>query len=271
MSRLVRAILCVTLLATSNLWSWDPVEIRSLLPPDLLSDHPEILEGESVTSPVDSGEPALLPRNDDLVEDLIPGMPLDDVPVAIESLRYIPLTERDGDAVSIGELTVYNILRSISRMQGIEYYSERRNRMRVLFEQSYTVAEAGGDNRIADRHVTSIPTEDILYARQEDGTFGDHAYAITYRRHASGLSLDLTNLDPLRYGFFPAVSERGLRIVLFVTPVDEGVLVYSIALADVPRIPVFTGRVAISFENRLIAVTNWLSSELRYSYLTGGD
>ncbi|MFP4510935.1 MAG: DUF6675 family protein, partial [Spirochaetaceae bacterium] len=162
-------------------------------------------------------------------------------------------------------------LRSISRMQGIEYYSERRNRMRVLFEQSYTVAEAGGDNRIADRHVTSIPREETLYARQEDGTFGDHAYAITYRRHANGLSLDLTNLDPLRYAFFPAVSARGLRIVLFVTPADEGVLVYSIALADVPRIPVFTGRVAISFENRLIAVTNWLSSELRYSHLTGGD
>lgn len=269
MQRLCSAILCLGLLAAGSSWAWESVAIFDLVPYSVRSRHPELVNGESITIPLQSGETTLVPRDAELSAFVSSNLPLEDSRVAIESLRLISMNQDERTPVSIDELTVYNILRSISRMQGIEYFSERRNRMRVLFEESHAISQPDDMTPVPDPHTGRIADTDIVYARQKDGTFGDHVYEITYRRLSNGLMLDLTNLERLRFGFFPAVSERGMRILIYVTPIQGGVLIYSMALADAPGIPGLAGRIAISFENRLNAVVNWLASELRFYYLTG--
>ncbi len=265
------AILSLTLLIAGQLWGWDPRTVEDLVPPHVIRSYPEFLQGEGITATIPSSRPDFMPQGLGLEQDLIADLPLENARIAIEGLRLVSISDDASSRDTIDELTVYNILRAISRMEGIEYYSERRNRMRVLFEVSHRIP--GPDDRayIEDEQIHFIPTVDTVFARQIDGTFGDHNYEITYRRLLNGLALDLTNLERLRYGFFPAVAERGLRIVLFVTPTEGGVLVYSMAIADAPRVPGLTDRIAISFENRLTAVVNWFASELRYHHLRETD
>lgn len=181
--------------------------------------------------------------------------------IGVETLYLLPLPDdmtRQPDFL----LRVYNVLRSISTMEGIEYYSASRDRMRVFYVESFAVADPESRRPIGDPLVTRVPAVDRVYAYQEDSSFGRNTYELRYRHHNGQLGLTMVNLTRMSYGILPLVRPGNLEIHLTVIPAREGLLFYGNCGVRVMGLFGMQDRVQASFQNRIDAIYRWFSSRI---------
>jgi hypothetical protein len=158
--------------------------------------------------------------------------------------------------------SLYNTLRSISTLQGIEYYSASRERMRLLFEESWTISGPQDRKRIEDPLVREIPDEDTIYIHQKDLTFGTNRYRVEYLHNSGTISMDIVNITTMRYSIFPLVGEENMSMRLLVVPVAEGIVFYGLNTVDMLDLAIFHKKMEDSFTNRMIALIDWFSRQI---------
>ncbi|MFA7567396.1 MAG: DUF6675 family protein [Alkalispirochaeta sp.] len=182
----------------------------------------------------------------------------------------VPIQMTDEAFTEEGMLELYNILRSISTMKGIEYYSVSKERMRVFYEESYAVDTPNSPQRIPDPVVTTIPRQETVYAFQKDSTFGTNLQRIDYSRSGDQTLLRMENVTTMVYKVIPMVTPGNLRIFLLVQPVpkDSTVWFYGNIGVRVPGLFGLQDRAQESFYNRIIALHDWFVQELTAAGLT---
>lgn len=148
------------------------------------------------------------------------------------------------------------ILRSLSTLEGIEYFSTSRDAMRVLYENSYAVDSAANRNRIVDPISADIDGQQIL-AVQKDKTFGEYLYKYSYRATPTAVSLTSTNVDPLKISFVTVVGPERMKVSLVVHDLGDYLLVYGCTHVKVPEIPGLEKKLNSSFSTRSIALYDW--------------
>ena len=182
--------------------------------------------------------------------------------VGIEIFVEIPVGERA--FTDAGRLAIYNILRTPSTMEGIEYYSASRGRMRTFYERSYAVDGPDSALRIPDPIVSIIPAVDTVYAYQRDGSFGRNVQRLEYRAIDQDFLLLIENETTMVYRVVPLVSPGNLRTFLLIRPAPErGVIEFYGNLAV--RVPAMFGlqeRARNSFYNRIVALHGWFVGRL---------
>jgi hypothetical protein len=182
--------------------------------------------------------------------------------VGIEIFVEIPVQRRA--FTESGRLAIYNILRSPSTMEGIEYYSASRGRMRTFYHESYAVADEDGEEAIPDPHVDSIPSSDVIWAYQRDGSFGQNVQRLEFTARDGSFLMLMENETTMVYTVIPLVRPGNLRTYLYVRPVeDRSVLQFYGNLAV--RVPTILGlqeRARNSFYNRIVALHDWFIGEL---------
>ncbi|OHD22428.1 MAG: hypothetical protein A2Y38_03585 [Spirochaetes bacterium GWB1_59_5] len=160
-------------------------------------------------------------------------------------------------------LAVYNVLRSISTLQGLEYYSASRKKIRPLYVYSSLIAGLNDPSPVRDSQLQRLPpVPETLYARQNDTTFGDNQYRITLTGGMDFVTQHSTNLTRLSLGIVPVAGPGDVNVRLLVLSVDEGLLFYAASSARAAVVPGVRGKLETSFGNRAEAVYNWFSSEL---------
>ncbi len=160
------------------------------------------------------------------------------------------------------ELEIYNILRSVATMEGIEYYSASRERMRIFYIDSYAVENPDSRRRRPDPLVSSIPAEDSIYVYQRDSSFGRNVHRITYRYTEGAYQVRMTNLTRMFYGILPLVAEENLDVYLTIIPVDDGIVFYGNSAVRVIGLFGMEDRARNSFYNRIKALYDWFSQEV---------
>ncbi|TVQ40973.1 MAG: hypothetical protein EA384_01515 [Spirochaetaceae bacterium] len=185
--------------------------------------------------------------------------------IGVEALYLLPmpagLPQQDGFA-----LRLYNVLRSVSTMEGIEYYSASRERMRVFYRESYIVADPGSRDRAPDPLVDIVPASDRQFAFQHDSSFGRNTYALDYRFESGQMGLTMINLTRMSYGILPLVGDRNLEIHLVVIPTDDGLLFYGNCGVRVIGLFGMQDRVQASFTNRIDAIYRWFDEQVRIEF-----
>lgn len=250
------AVLIVSCTLAAEAWTPKPVETLYEEPIDLSS-------GNTTTQSADGAEQlGLVPEITGLSERIRAYLDSINERILVESVRQIAVPEDvrsdpEDEAHIIGTL-----LRAVSSMEGIEYYSERRGRYRTLFERSTRIDSADSRNPIEDSRPRQIPEQETMYVLQEDGTFGENVYRFDYEKSGESMLLVMTNKTRLSYGFLPAVGAENLRLIFAAVPTDEGILFYGLAGVEIPTILGMGDRVAVSFENRVNAVSDWFETEL---------
>lgn len=151
---------------------------------------------------------------------------------------------------------ISSILRSISALEGLEYYSTSRKKMRLLYEKSYVVDNEASRKRIADP-VTGNGNGLSLVAVQKDLTFGEYAYRYEYRSEGNSAAFFSRNIDPLRYTFIKLIEADKLRVSLVVHDLGDYLLVYGLTRADFPAIPGLDDKINASFTTRAQAMYGW--------------
>ena len=237
-------------------------EYFSYLPPD---QQAEIQENGSIFVFRGRSPAQLLLPSSEITRDL--ETTIQEADTAGEMIGFVPYPNEDIRADSGAfHLQLYNTLRSLSSMEGIEYFSASRNRMRTLFVESYFIADTDSKEPIPDPLVESIPANESIFALQEDLTFGSNIYEINYQYDGRSLRLNITNENLISYAIFPAIAARNLNMVLMITPLEDGLAIYEVVYAD-PLISIgLKGKIQRSLSNRLIAINNWFLQKFQTEF-----
>ena len=181
--------------------------------------------------------------------------------ILVEALFVIPVEKglpEDEDF----RLGVYNTLRKIDKMKGLEYWSESNQRMRVMFKDAYLIASPDARAPLPNPIVQEIPDVDIRYVFQDDSLFGPNTYRAEYRHNSGMFRVTMYNLDRLFYGIIPVVPKEKLRLDIAILPGEDYLVFYSCIGADVFTFMGFERRVLPSFSNRIKALFSWFLNNM---------
>lgn len=163
-------------------------------------------------------------------------------------------------------LRIYNILRSLSTMKGIQYYSASRQRMRTLFAESYVVEGPDGEKRLPDPVADEIPAYSKLYALQKDLTFGENIYLMEFHCSGDNFLLDSTNLTTMNYFFLPMVKPENSVTLILLIPSGQELLFYGAVGAHTLGFLGLARSREDSFYNRLKAIYGWFGERVAATF-----
>ncbi len=242
--------------------------LNDVLPSISSSDTSALVnDGELLRFHGEGVSPGLLPDTS-LTAGIARQMISGDLNIGIEGLFFTPVEDLPDKYRKLTpderRLTLYNILRSVSTLQGLEYYSASRGEMRLLFEESWAIADVKKpEEALTDPLVSSIPAEDSILIHQKDKSFSNNESSMTFQAGANAFTTDIVNLTPMRYKGFIKIAKPGdMQIHLIVVPVEEGLLMYGTMSAKTLKVKAFLDRAQDSFTNRVIALTGWYRSRL---------
>lgn len=218
-------------------------------------------EGEITRYSMEEGLPTLVPEGSlgelllEEAEELNPW-------VIIEGLFLIDNSAVRAERDPREELLYYyNILRSVSTMEGIDYYSASRDRYRLLFEESYYIDSPQDKEPLPDPSFTSIPRQDDQWLFQKDTTFGAGIYHHRYYSDGHSLMMTSVNHKTMRYYLIPMANPRNMMTLSLMIPTDEGLLFYGAALGKANRFFGIKIDKSDSLYNRVVAVKDWFCTE----------
>ena len=159
-------------------------------------------------------------------------------------------------------LTIYNTLRTVSSLEGVEYYSASRKRMRTFFREAYAISDISSRERVPDPLVESVPREETVLIHQRDLTFGKNTSEAVYRHSKDVINLSLTNLEIMRYALLPFIQERGMRTHLIILPMDGYIGFYAYCGVETISFLGIEKSKSDSFYNRMKALYTWFRENL---------
>ncbi len=179
-----------------------------------------------------------------------------DEPVFIVESLYKLDKKTSSNESAIDEISL--ILRNLSKMTGIEYFSNSRQIWETLYTDVYTVNNPEDKIKIEDPINESIENL-VSYVYQKDRSLSGTVYEFSYYNNENEVSFRGINTENIMYkGFpFPIVKPENLVLTLIATDVGDSVIFYVLVQADVPKIPFVSERLARSFSSRADAIFKW--------------
>ena len=168
-----------------------------------------------------------------------------------ETLYFIPKTITVQKA---GELA-----RSISKMEGIKYYSNTKKKETVLYKKAFTIEGPSSKTPVADKTAGNANGK-TLYCLLEDNSFGDTRYKVSYKQSEQELLTYFTNVDDMGLGPIRAIMEEKLIINLLVIPCSDGIIVYLCADLESKNLPGVKAKITESISARIDAISKWFIS-----------
>jgi hypothetical protein len=171
----------------------------------------------------------------------------------IESISVI-----SGENVKADLLDVYNALGNIRGLKGRLYNSYTRNQAVPLFEDATRIKSEKQTTEIPDpAPAKSVPENEIMYIKLKDVNFGNSYYKGEMTLIQNGLCYSMTNFKSLTYFLFPVIKEGKFIAKLYFEPISEGILIYSIAGADISDFVASKIDMDSAIAKRLAVITSW--------------
>ena len=155
---------------------------------------------------------------------------------------------------------IKKILRSVSKMEGIEYYSNSRKRTEILYSKAFTVNNPTERKKIVDNFDYS---ENPIYVLLDDNSFGEYLSIINYDSKDFENCFEYVNIDNINYGIIKAVEPYNMQVFIDVINCEDEIIVYVYIQSkmDVPAI--FKNKIYDSFVARTDALFEWFKKSWR--------
>lgn len=155
---------------------------------------------------------------------------------------------------------IKKILRSVSKMEGIEYYSNSRKRTEILYSKAFTVNNPIERKKIVDNLDYS---ENPIYVLLDDNSFGEYLSIINYDSKDFENCFEYVNIDNINYGIIKAVEPYNMQVFIDVINCEDEIIVYVYIQSkmDVPAI--FKNKIYDSFVARTDALFEWFKKSWR--------
>jgi hypothetical protein len=243
---------------SSTALSGNPGSISSIIDNSLYTLLKE--KGEVSRTVKKNGTLTLIPSN--AFKEKITGELTSINPTISVEILILAHTNSDAGSGKYDALRVYNVLRSISSLKGIEYYSASRKRMRIFYEDAYVVNNPTDKLKIPDPKVAEIPDQSSLFGFLKDSSFGEYVCSIDYLRSGDTIALRMENLTQMWYFVLPAIDPHGMLSYILIIPGDSEILFYGVSSINSDKNMFIAEQKSDSLYNRLKALYNWLEKSI---------
>jgi hypothetical protein len=175
----------------------------------------------------------------------------------IEVLVLVPYSEKKLDI-----LDIYNALGRIEDLKDHSFFINDREIN--IFEETTRIESARNRRSIPDPSpADTLPYAETMYLRFKDASYGNLFIRGDVSMSLYGITYTMTNFTDIRYFLVPIIKAEKIIITIYLEPVKEGVLVYSMSGLYLPGF--ISDRVNITpFVNRRItALISWITDGLR--------
>jgi hypothetical protein len=173
----------------------------------------------------------------------------------VESISVIP-----AEPGTIKLLDVYNALGNIRGLKGRLYSSFTRKQEIPLFEDATRLVSERQLTAISDpAPASAVPRTETVFIKLKDVNFGNSYYRGEMALTENGLRYSMVNFKSLTYLLIPVIKEGKFISQLYFEPIKEGILIYSIAGADVSDF--FSSKIDMdsAIAKRLAVIVSWAS------------
>jgi hypothetical protein len=163
-----------------------------------------------------------------------------------------------GTSGYVSLLNIYNALGNISGLKGRLYSSYTKKKLVPLFEEANRIVSDTQTAAIPDPAPSkTLPAKETVYIRLKDVNFGNTYYRGEMLLIQNGLRYTMTNFRNMSYLFIPVIKEEKFIAQLYFEPIQEGVLIYSIAGADISDFVASKIDIDSAISKRLNVIISW--------------
>ena len=203
------------------------------------------------------GTPVLIPNPDtgiDLISDVMRKNPSH----IIEALVIVPYNERELDM-----LDIYNALGRIENIKDQTLLLRNGNTFNV-FKETTRVTSPQNRRAVPDPAPSAtLPFSETMYLRFTDSFIGDIYIRGDMSLSLYGLTYNMTNFRDVHFAIFRIMRAERVSINIYLEPVKEGVLIYSMSGIYLPGFIVNRMNVPALINNRVSVLMNWITEGLR--------
>lgn len=156
------------------------------------------------------------------------------------------------------------ILRSVSKMKGMTYYSNTRKEEEVLYSDAYTFKSPEDKSKIPD-NTEGFADGKVLYMYQDDASFGNNYYEVSYSVIDTETLFLSRNIDYMYFSIFKVIKPDNLRIGVIVNDLGSEMTVYLLVQGSFKSFSLLEKYLYRSFTARTAAIYNWFLK----SYIEG--
>ena len=177
-----------------------------------------------------------------------------------ENLYYLKkdflLTQSGSSAKDITIDDVARVCRSVSKMQGMMYHSTSKKKDMVLYKKCYMVSGLGSKDPIPDQNTGNADGQ-ISYCFQDDNSFGENTYKLSYFQKDDTLLMEFTILDKMGFlGVYPIKPEK-MKINVLVTDCGDSLVLYLCTDLDAENPMLVKKQIPESMGERMEAIYKW--------------
>jgi len=202
------------------------------------------------------GTPVIVPNPDSKL-DLLSSVMSKRPSFIIQALALVPNYRRELDL-----LDIYNALGNISNIKNHTFvYNDRSYR---VFSETTRLQSARDRTPIPDPSpADTLPYSDTMYLRFTDAGFGDLFIRGDVSPSLYGITYNLTNFRDVRMSFIPIIKAERVSIIIYLEPVKEGILIYSMSGFYLPALIAYSANLTPSINRRISVLQNWITYSLR--------
>jgi len=176
----------------------------------------------------------------------------------IEALVVVPY-----NGTPFGLDDAYNALGRIADIKNQVNFNRNRNMNIPVYEESTRIESDKKNRAIPDPPPSqTYPASEVLFLRLKDRYFGNLYIRGDLSANQYGLTFSLTNFKAIRYFLFPVMRAEKFSALLYLEPLEEGMLVYGMAAVDIPNFIASRINISSSVERRLNVFINWIKEGL---------
>jgi hypothetical protein len=202
------------------------------------------------------GSPALTPHAGSGI-DLLSSVMAKNPSHIIEAMVVVPYNERE-----LEMLDIYNALRSIGNIQ--DHTVTINGKDTVILEETTRMESAKSRKSISDPPpVNILPYSETMYLRFKDAYYGNLYIRGDVSMGLYGITYNMTNFTDVRYFLIPIIRAERLSIIIYLEPIKEGVLVYSVSGLYLPGFIADRVNLTPSINRRITVLLKWIVDSLR--------
>jgi len=203
------------------------------------------------------GESPMLVPNPDLEIDLFGAVMKKKPSHIIEALVVVPYTEKELDL-----LDIYNALGRIEKIK--DYPASMNGNALYIFTESTRIESARTRKAIPDpAPALTLPFSQTMYLRLKEINFGNLFIRGEISISMYGITYSMTNFTDVRYFLVPVMKAERFITIIYLEPVKEGILIYSMSGFYLPGFIADKVNLTPNINRRIQIFTNWITDGLR--------
>jgi hypothetical protein len=175
----------------------------------------------------------------------------------VEALVVVPYAGRE-----LGMLDIYNALRRIENLKDHTLLINGKDY--AVFLETTRIESAKSRKPVSDPPpAAALPYAETMYLRFKEVFMGNIYLRGNLSVSLYGITYSMTNFTDVRYLIFPIMKANKFSTVIYLEPVKEGVLIYSISGLYIPGFIADRVNLTPSVNNRITVLLKWITDGLR--------